>query len=257
MNEGIRTRLHALIDEVAQHPVATFYADIWGDMRAFSELPTISRKDVRQVPLSRRMYIEQPGMTRTITDSDGMFGHQYSFEELNQEAYGPVGTRPLVYVADAHEAIEKSLWCYAHGAVPLIGEKDITITAHTSKAYNVNSLLVDEVSCVRFLEHIQQHTETLSSIMIFGRTFEYEVLMQASVCARDVRALLSLPEVGAFAVAVPDEVPQFTVLPGCVIESDGELIVTKLGPRAFPVIRYRTGIQAPEFVGVRTAGDTL
>jgi hypothetical protein len=257
MSKDTKIALSALISTVAEHTQADFYSQIWADARNFNELPTVSRSDVRMVPLSQRLYTEGPGMARMITDSEGMFGYQYSFEELNKEIYGPVGVRPLVCFADAHDAIEKSLWCYAHGTVPLIGEKDPTITALVAKEYRINSLLADEASFESLREHLQQHIQPISSVMLFGKTFQHDVLAHVSALARDVRFLLSLPEVGAFASALPESVPQFTVLPGCIVESDGELIITKLALRAFPVIRYRTGIQAPAFVGIRKEGDML
>ena len=234
--------LQHLIDSVRIYPGSDFYRARWGDAAAFSELPTVGRKDFVEVPLSSRRYKEERSLVKIVHGKEGSFLSEWSFDDIGKEQWGEIGARPLVYMTDPHEAIEKSMWCYEQNRVPLIGEKDPDLTIYAAGKYRIDSLITDASALARFAPYFKTH-DPLTSLTIIGDTFDTEALMPSLEYARRVRLVAALPETGALAYAELATKPEFRTLPGVVAEEDGELVVTKCSMLVTPVIRYRTGIR--------------
>ncbi len=135
---GAQTTMEALLSKVRSAPEADFYRTLWGKNARFSELPTVAREDFLRVPLSKRRYKNERALVKVVHDPRGMFLSEWSFADIGRESFGLLSKRPLVYMSDPHEAIEKSMWCYENGMVPLIGEKDHDIAMFAAGKYQID-----------------------------------------------------------------------------------------------------------------------
>jgi hypothetical protein len=238
-----------LIAAAHAHPQADFYRTVWGAERSFESLPTVSRRDFLNVPLSRRRYKVEKALVKVVHDPHGIFLSEWAFADIAKEAYGLPSARPLVYMTNSGETIEKSMWCYGSGVVPLAGEKDPDIAMYAAGKYRVTSMIADADSLPKFRPYLDEH-EPLESISVIGALFDAGALREFTRYAGTLRLVLSLPETGAFAEAVlSDRAPRFSALPGCLIERDGTLVVSKLASLVTPVIRYRTEIPVSLYDG--------
>lgn len=231
-----------LVDGVRTSQVSDFYARIWGNAEP-SSLPVVTREDFTHTPLSRRRYKDALGLVKVVHDRAGQFLSEWAFEDIAREPWGISSKRPMVYLESAHEAIEKSMWCYKHGMVPLIGEKEPAIAAYTASRYRVDSLITDARSLLG-LEQFLRARGPLESITLIGDTFDRDMLRQFSAYARTLRLVLYLPETGAIAESTLDAYPMFTPVLNCRIEYEKTLVITKLALLITPVIRYKTLIAA-------------
>lgn len=241
-------KLSQLIAAVSEHAEADFYRSKWGRERSFESLPTISREDFLRVPLSRRRYKIEKALVKLVHDPAGMFLSEWAFSDISKELYGLVSARPLVYLTNSGEAIEKSMWCYGNGVVPLVGEKDPDIAMFAAGKYRINSLITDVEALLRFKPYFDSH-ERLESISVIGSTFDIKALKPFSAYADTLRFVLALPETGAFAESVISSNPKFTALPGCVIQSEETLVVSKSSFLTTPIIRYRTEVPGALYDG--------
>jgi hypothetical protein len=238
-----------LIRDVADTKEADFYREIWGTERSFASLPTVSREDFLRVPLSRRRFKMEKALVKVVHDPRGMFLSEWAFSDIAKESFGIVSARPLVYMANSGETLEKSMWCYGNGVVPLAGEKDPDIAMYAARKYRVNSVITDPAS-VHKIESLCKDHAPLESISILGTEFDVTALEPFRSYAASVRLVWALPETGAFAVAALSSEPRFEALPGCHLEATGEtLIVSKLQPLVTPIIRYRTEIPSDRYDG--------
>ncbi len=244
MTGGHRSQLDSLIDSIRSHPSADFYRVRWEKAKTFEELPTISRKDFLDVPLSQRRYKDARSFVKIVHDKDRMFLSEWSFEDIGHEPWGTSATRPLVYLADPHEAIEKSMWCYENNIVPLIGEPDPDIAMFTASKYRINALITDTVSLPKLLPFLEKQERPLSSITVLGDSFDAPALASFARFAGRSRLVLRLPETGAFAESPLGPV-SFVALPDCIVsEEDGAVVITKTAQLVTPIIRYRTNLPA-------------
>ena len=228
-----------LIDAVISSEHSSFYRELWGDSRIFGELPVMTRRGF-ETPLSERRYKDESSLVK-IVHSEPAFLSEWSFSDIGVERFGLPSQRPLVYMMDAYEAIEKSMWCYEQGVVPLIGEKDPEIAMYAAGKYEVDSLITDPEALLKLRPYLESHR--LASISVIGESFDTAALASFAAFADTLRLVLALPETGALAEATFAEVPVFTPLPDVVIE-DGEhgLIVTKSRLLMTPIIRYQTSL---------------
>ena len=233
-----------MIRNVATHEV-DFYRNRWGTEQEFEMLPLISRDDFIETPLSHRRYKDQGALVKIVHAQNAMFLSEWAFEDIAKEEWGIPSKRPMVYFTDGHEAIEKSLWCYERGMVPLIGEKDPDIASYAASKYEVDSLITDESSLAKLTLYLKSRSDALQSISIVGDVFQPEELQQYREYAKTVRLVMRLPEIGAFAHAQLDSSLSFRPLPLCILEEkDGTVVVTKNAPLVTPVIRFQTSIPA-------------
>jgi hypothetical protein len=242
MTELLAHKLDELIAYVRSHP-ADFYRNAWGSADSFADLPTISRLDLIKTPLPHRQYSQDAGMAKIVRDEKGSFLSQWSFADIASEAYGEISARPMVCMADPHEAIEKSLWCYENGMLPLIGEKDADMAMYAAGKYRIDSLICDPVS-LQAMHPYLSGCGGVASISVIGSSFSPSEFMPFAAYAKSFRLLLALPETGVIAQAEFSPSPKFLALPECVIERGASLVITKVARRAMPIIKYDTGIRS-------------
>src|SRR3989344_9379983 len=234
--------LSQLIHFVREHPTARLYAEKWGTETAFESLPAVSRKELACAPMASRRYKEGGGLARVLRDADGPLLIEWSYADIAAEPYGVPAARPLVYFADPGESLTAAAWCYEHNMVPLIGEQNAAVVVRAAEAYQVDALLCDGRSLVPLEPYLTERRAPLESISVVDTSFSSGALSAARYAKR-VRLVLALPETGAFAESSPDTYPTFSVLPGCMVEEDDGLILTKVAHLVTPVIRYRTGLR--------------
>src|SRR3989344_2270689 len=184
--------INGLIMRVRDARGCAFYRDIWGGKREFAELPFITRKDFLRVPLSLRRYKNKRALVKIVHDARGAFLSEWGFTDIGKEEYGLPAKRPMVYMSNPHEAIEKSMWCYERGMVPLIGEKDPDIAMFAAGKYQVDSLITEVAALEKFKPYFQAH-ERLSSISILGTSFDTDRLAQYPPYAQTLRLGPALP----------------------------------------------------------------
>ncbi len=242
-------KLTDLISGAHASTSADFYRALWGKKQVFSELPTVAREDFLRVPLSRRRYKNERGLVKIVHNEERAFFNEWSFSDIGAESYGLISKRPLVYLSDPHEAIEKSVWCYEKGMLPLIGEKDPAIAMFAASKYRIDSLITDVRALEKFRPFFENFSERLSSISLLGTAFNPEELAPYSAHTKKLRLVLALPETGAFAEAEFSPTPRFRTLPGCIVEREKTLVVTKTSLLVTPVIRYRTNVPVSLYDG--------
>lgn len=234
--------IEQFVSDIRAHPEADFYKNIWGGVKAFNKLPFITREALAACALSQRSYKKEQGLVRIVHGSGGPFLCAWGFSDIVREPYGALSKRPLIYFADSHDTVEKSMWSYLNHMVPLAGEKHTAVTVLAARAYEVDSLITDPASLVDVLPYLQERTEPLSALSLVGHVFDPEQLMQYRPFAKKIRLVLSLPETGAFAEAVLSEQTRFTLLANCRIEDTETIVLTKYAPLITPIIRFNTGI---------------
>ncbi len=234
--------LESLLALVRAHS-STFYRDRWGSAESFNTLPTVSRADFINSTLPERRYKDARSLVKLVHTPAGSFLSEWAFEDIACEHYGQVGRRPMVYMSDPHETIEKSMWCYERGVVPLAAEKGPELAAFTAHAYAVDSLLTDATAVFKLLPHIAS-LMPLSSITIFGDSFDVPELLALQPLARSVTLLWRYPETGALAEAPLSLTPVFSAVPGVILEEQESVVATKVGVLVTPIIRYQSTLPA-------------
>lgn len=238
------------VSDIRAHPDADFYRSAWGTAQTFNELPFVSREMLAQCELSRRSYKKEQGLVRIVYSSGGPLLCAWGNSDIAREPYALTSKRPLVYFADAHDTVEKSMWSYLNHMVPLAGEKNIAVTQLAARAFEVDSLIADPVSIGELIPYLEGRTEPLSSISLVSHAFDPEQLMRYRSFAKKFRLVLSLPETGAFAKAELSEQTRFTLLKNCHIENGEQTIVlTKYAPLITPIVRFNTGIPVTVIAG--------
>lgn len=186
---------------------------------------------------------------RIVDGRDGPFLVRWHYDDIRAEAYGAPSLRPMVIFQDPYDTIEKGLWCHLNGMTHLGGERNIDIALATGVKFEIDSLITDGAS-LHLLHPLLKKRGMLSTISVIDSAFDAVALMSFSAYAERVRLVLALPEIGAFAEASLAPQPIFVPLPGCIIEKNETLILTKERALMTPVVRYDTGIRAAE-VSVR------
>lgn len=247
MKDTKHNNLPLFLDRVRNNSLSTFYKDHWGGEEVFEKLPLVCRADFERVPLSKRRYKNEKGLVKIVHGESQSFMSEWSFLDIQAEAFGVQAARPLVYLQSPHEAIEKSMWCYEHNMVPLIGEKILDVVVYAAEKYKVDSLITDAPSLLK-LEPYLRSRSPLESISIIGEHMVPEELVHVRPYARETRLVCALPETGAFAEAVLSLTPEWVPLPDCILENRDTLVVTKIRDLVTPVVRYKTNISPMSFV---------
>lgn len=244
-----------LIRSAAEHTTADAYRRLWGTARAFSDLPVVSRADLFAGPLANRRYRAPLSFTKIVRSGAGAILSEWAYEDIAREAYGEPSARPMVYFSDAHEGIEKSMWCYERDMVPLLGEThNPAVAAALARMYRVDSIIADAPSLERLRTYIENRDERLACISVLGSRFDAKELQWARELTKRLRLVLHVPETGAFAEAAHDSEPVFVPHEGCIIErGKNSLILTREASLITPIIRYDTGIPNDS---VRMSNDT-
>ncbi len=235
-------KIERLIAAVASHPQASFYRELWGGKRTFDELPLVTIDDFVRAPLPTRRYKDDISLVKIIHTANGSFLSEWAFEDIAREPFGVISKRPLVYMENSHEALEKSVWCYENGMVPLVGEADPDIAAFAARKYNVDSLITDERALTKLAPYLAEREEMLEAITVIGETFDTRTLQPFTAYARRMRLVRAAAAVGAFAEAEFALEPVFIPVPGCLLVATKEgFTVTKDRPLTTPIIKYYTG----------------
>jgi hypothetical protein len=238
--------IEQLVASIRDSKQSDFYKKHWGTASSFAQLPAISRGELLRTPLSARRYKEEKGLAKIVRDARGSLLSEWSFRDIGAQSYGLVSKRPMVYMSDTHEAIEKAMWCYEHGMVPLLGEKDPDIASFAAEKYKVDSLITDAAALKRIEPYLKKRAERLDSISILGDSFSPKELAAFEQYADRIRLVLALPEAGAFAEAEFRDYPKFKPIAGYIVESDETLVVTAEGLLVTPIVRYKTEISGIE-----------
>lgn len=234
--------IERFVSDARTHPHADFYKNLWGEAASFDTLPRASREAFASCPLSHRSYKNEQGIVKVVHGSGGLFLSAWGFSDIAKEPYGIPSKRPLIYFANSHDTVEKSMWSYRNGMVPLAGEKNIAVTVLAARAFEVDSLISDPVAIGELLPYLQDRTEPLSSISLVSDVFRSEDLMRYRPFAETFRLVLSLPETGAFATAELSDDTRFTLLDNCRVEDEESIVLTKTASLITPIIRFDTGI---------------
>lgn len=257
MGEKHSVELRDLVVVVGDHPEADFYRSRWGDTRKFEDLPSVGRSDLVATPLSRRRYKHEKELIKLVNAPEGTFASAWSFSDSARERFGIVLERPMVYLESPHESIEKSIWCYEQGRVPLIGEQNEAVAAYGAEAYRVDSLITDLPSLQKLRPYLEKRTEPLGAISAYISSLSKGELLPFAQYAKTMRLVLTLPETGAIAEAEFSEEPVFIPHDGVVLEHGEGLLLTKLAYLTTPIIRYRTGIRSRPLAGRNDDGFML
>jgi hypothetical protein len=217
--------LRDLIMTIRTHPEADFYCLKWGSAERFETLPTIGRSDLVEIPLSRRRYKREKEFVKLVHVPEGTFA-----------------------LESPHESLEKSVWCYEQGRVPLIGEQNEAVAAYGAEAYRVDSLIADVPSLKKLQSYLEKRPKPLGALSIHLSAFSKEEIEPFARFAEAVRLVLILPETGAIAEAEFSEEPIFIPHEGTILEHGEELLLTKLAYLTTPIIRYRTDIRTRPFM---------
>lgn len=193
-----------------------------------------------------------PNLFYKIIHGDSSLLAPMSLVDIADEDLGVQCTRPLVLFADQQEALEKSLWFYAHNILPLIGEpNNLPVTVFAAKQYEIDAL-VSEVSLAGvFLNRLamEYNADQVSSITLIGSAFLVGDLQPLMNVGRTVKAVLARPGMGAFAescsMSLEKEILVFHPDSTAKLLFEGrEILVIKKTEPIYPARRVKTGIYA-------------
>lgn len=195
----------------------------------------------------------EPNLFCKIIHADPPFLVPRRLADIGRENFGTACERPLVLFADPQEALEKSLWFYAHNILPLMGEpNNLAVTAFTAKSYGIDAIVSEFPIAAEFIEKFSSEYDIsrIKTLTLIGRRFTYAELESFMAGGRHVRALLALPDVGAFAESCTRRLSEGEVVfhPDATAElslgDGGTIVVTKTIELLEPVAKHTTGIAA-------------
>ena len=239
--------LDALVELVRTSGHSTFYRDYWGTETRLDRLKPMTREKVAQTPWNARRYSRQKSLLKIVPFSSRPFLSEWTLTDSALESYGGEGERPLVYLSNPHERLEKSLWCYAQGRVPVIGESVIDAGIRIALKCRIDSLLTDMAMLPRLGALFGALDAPLVSLSIIDTEFDYVRIESFARYARTTRLVLALPETGVIGASSIDTREQWHVPHGCHLDTAETIVISK--PRLFslPIIRYDTGISSRAF----------
>jgi hypothetical protein len=248
-----------LVRLVREFPDASFYRERYGEGNLLisetgsyegksGELPLISAQDILETPLENRLYdkkVKAGKFAKIVQDYCKPFLVQRNIQELVFEFYGTLTDRTQILYLNSNDAIEKCMWAYCHGRLPFIGEgKNLDVSAYAAKKLGIDRLLTDSATLEAYLPYLKKHQVQNVAITLTGDYFPPNIMNLLSLDPDTTEIILQMPETGALAHACPAALAQgkilFHPLPDCVLETAGNLIVTKKQLLPTPIIRYRT-----------------
>lgn len=234
-----------LVLDAIRSEQSDFYRSIWGDAADFSALPITRRRDLARVPLSKRRYANESGITKIVPSADGTFLMHADFASIRAQEWGVVSRRPMVHLSDPYETLEKAAWCRERGCLPIAGERDPGVSRYLAEKYDIDSLIADPDTLPALSPYLAGRVDPLEAITVIAPSFNTAALLPFARFARRLRLVLALPETGAIAEAPLDTQPTFTPFPHALVEvSEGRVVLTQLLALSTPIIRYDTGIRA-------------
>lgn len=220
----------AFIEEI-RSAACPFYRDLWAGKTA-GDLPPCTREDLARVPVTSRRYKNVTALASAVR-RDVSYVVEWGFEDLRAESIGDIrlGTKPLVYFRAAAAALWWSLWCYEHGIVPHIGERDPAATLVTANLLDVSAIITDSESVGDIAGLLPNRP-----LVLAGSDFDGVRYPQA-------HHVLWCIETGVIALGrLIDRDLVFTPLHDVVLEH-GSLRVTKERLLVNPVIRFESGLR--------------
>lgn len=200
-----------------------------------------TRAELAALPFSQRRNGIGPSFLKVVP-GEPPFLMEWAFPELKREPYGVHSARPMVYFANAHESVEKGMWCYLNGMTRFLGEVNSEVSNAAAQKFAIDSLIADE-ECLMRMSPVLPMLESLQTISILGADFDIGRIRPFAQ-SRRVRLVLTLPETGVIGESNLAQYPRFTIAPDSEVEEiGGELILTKRGLSATPIARYATGIR--------------
>lgn len=195
---------------------------------------------------------EQPNLFYKIVRADPPFLVPRRLADIGKENFGVPCERPLVLLADPQEALEKSLWFYAHNILPLVGEaNNLAVTVFSARTYGVDAIVSELPIIAEFLPRLETEYDLgrIVSLTLIGRRFSYQDLAPFFREGRALRALVALPDTGAFAESCRARLAagELVFHPDATSELDidaGMLVVSKTSDLLRPVVLQRTTLAA-------------
>lgn len=245
----------SLIKLVGEHDGSGFYRDIWGsaDPGDAHTLPLLTASHLIETPLSNRMYKHTKGVTKIIKKYPRPFLVRWSLEDIREEPYiKERQVRPLILLADPHDALEKSLWCYENDIIPLVGEHtNLTVTVFTAQQYDITTFVTDSKMVTLLTPMLEGKLDTSHiDLILMDDSINEEYLVSLRKVYRSVSVLLSRAECGAIAHSCSGSLEGdslvFHPVENVTVEMADSLVMTKLKLLTTPFIRYDTGIPVRE-----------
>ena len=255
--EHLRTLLH----EVSTSDQSAFYIDhfrtegfepkISKDPEILDCIPILQWETLVQTPFLKRLYRNSQLYTKIVSgrSHNKPILIARTTEDISEEHFGTIQTRPLVLFGTIHESIEKCLWVYEQNILPLVcTEGSGELTARTALQYGIDSILCDMGSFKEVSPHLSDYLiENEVHVSVVDTAFDMSFL-NTRVPQHHYTLTLGLPEVGTIAHACPETHGCDSIVfhpdERSIIEILDTLIVTRLVNLPTPIIRYQTDIKA-------------
>lgn len=244
-----KLRLDALIATVYDSPHSEFYRKIFGkkDFVTLEDIPLLTQKDLASSPLNERTYTKDHLFVKIVPSNEGapmLIGR--SRTDLKHENFGKMLTRPLVLSGSIYDALEKALWYYENGILPIVNEENNEVTKLAATFYAIDSITADLQSLYTFIESVpDDQLSQIQHVNIVDSSFQ--ILNQdRSPLEVTYTTTLSLPEVGTIAHGCKETSPGAALVlhpdPSTIVEvvQSNTLVITRLEKLPTPLIRYQT-----------------
>ena len=141
------------------------------------------------------------GLNKIVHDKelDKYFIIRRNLEEIRseklEEAVPSLPKRPLVFLSNVYEAIERCLFFYERGVLPLIGEpSNPAVTLSVAGQYKIDGLIIDHVLTQKLKGDILGAGLPLKSVLIIDSVFDKSDLDWRGI---ESHFILSTPETGS------------------------------------------------------------
>lgn len=211
-----------------------FYRSLWENSISAG---IVRRADFFQTPIQERRYKNVSSLALIAGSAEEPFVIEWALEDLREESVGdvPFGRKPLVCFRSPHNAVLWSVWCYEHGMVPLIGERNPAVTLATARLLLVDGIITDSASLHDIVPLVEELR--LSYVVVVDQSFDVALLNSLRT---KVYPVLWLPETGIIGTGeLRGNDLTFAADPAVLLEH-GDLVVTKLRLLVTPIIRFQT-----------------
>jgi len=213
----------------------------------FNTLPVITNQELMRAPYSERRYQKTPGFHRLVYSEEAsrFVLFKKAYDEIREASLPQIGKRPLVLFSNIYDAIEISLFFYAHNYIPLMGEfykPDVVI--ESARQYSVDALVADHTAFAAYRRRFVSSKVSFRSLVIVDSKFYPHDFVGLRGTKKNF--ILAIPEMGNIAYACPHMLEQKK----CVlhpyrdiyIEEGSPSLITSIRPHATPFVRYQTSI---------------
>ncbi len=235
---------------VFENSASDFYRSIWGNKKlrtSRQELPALEREQYANTPFAHRLYRTENLLTKVAYYNDRPFLIGRHLSDIEREQYGNLGNRPLVAFASIHECLEKALWCSTRNILPIIADADDDVTAMLAQRYEVDSIVGDSITIEKMFPSLTRYYDAtrITYLTVVDITFNISSLVDMFPSAQ-ITLVLGLPETGGMAYACPAALAAQKVLfhesENYIVDTTGDLTVTRTHMLPTPIINYRPGV---------------